>query len=79
MKVRLLKKLRKEIHKNLSVHRNSSKFTMNWAYLSITFKGIYYRTGRRYRTYNNDIFIALQKELEHIVLKDYINIKKYKE
>ena len=79
MKVRLLKRLRKKIQNNLSVHRNSSKFTINWAYLSITFKGIYYQTGRRYGTYNDNVFRALQKELEHKVLRDYINIKKYKE
>ena len=72
MKVKLLKKLRKKINCNLSVIRNNSKFTLNWTYLAIEFRGEYYKTERQWGTYNNNVFKVLLRELEHIVLKDYI-------
>lgn len=56
----------------MSIRRNSSKFTLNWAYLSVIFKGELYQTERRWGIYNDNVFKALLKELEHVVLKDYI-------
>lgn len=75
MKVRLLKKLRKEIYSKLVIYRNPSKFIIPWTYLSVTFNGYLYKTDREYGYYNNRVFKFLLKELEHIVLRDYINIK----
>lgn len=44
-------------------------------YLSIMFRGELYRTDRAWGVYNDNVFKVLHKELEHIVLKDYV-IKK---
>lgn len=75
MKTKLLKKLRKKIRHNLFIVENKSEFTINWMYLSIRFKGCLYKTERRFGECGGKIFIVLHKELEHIVLKDYV-IKK---
>lgn len=72
MKVKLLKKLRKKIRSNLLIRRNNSKITINWVYLSVTFKGMLYKTEVRHGAYNDAVFNALLKELEHIVLENYI-------
>lgn len=72
MRVKLLKKLRKKIYCSVSVHRNNSKFTLNWTYLSVSFRGECYKTERQWGTYNDNVFKVLLKELEHVVLKDYI-------
>nr|DAP07032.1 MAG TPA: hypothetical protein [Caudoviricetes sp.] len=39
------------------------------------FRGELYRTDRAWGVYNDNVFKVLHKELEHIVLKDYV-IKK---
>lgn len=44
MKVRLLKKLRKEIKRNLKIHKNDSEFTLNWVYLITYLKDKEYHT-----------------------------------
>ena len=72
MRVKLLRRLRKKIYDNLKIRRNNSKFTLNWAYLDIVFRGEYYKSERQWGTYNDNVFKVLLKELEHIVLKDYI-------
>lgn len=72
MRVKLLKRLRRKIYCNLSVHRNDSKFTINWTYLSVMFKGNVYKTERKYGKYDDNVFKTLLKELEYVVLKDYI-------
>ena len=75
MKKKLLKKIRRKIRCNLSIVRNNSNFSINWTYLSIMFRGELYRTDRAWGVYNDNVFKVLHKELEHIVLKDYV-IKK---
>lgn len=72
MKVKLLKKLRRKIRHNMFIVENKSKFTINWMYLSIRFKGRLYKTERRFGKCNGKVFKVLHKELEHIVLKDYV-------
>lgn len=44
MKVRLLKKLRKEIKRNLKIRKNDSEFTLNWVYLITYLKDKEYHT-----------------------------------
>ena len=44
MKARLLKKLRKEIKRNLKIRKNDSEFTLNWVYLITYLKGKEYHT-----------------------------------
>lgn len=75
MRVKLLKKLRKKIRCNLSIVRNNSKFSINWTYLSVMINWELYRTDRAWGVYNENIFKVILRELEHIVLKDYV-IKK---
>lgn len=72
MRVKLLKRLRKKIYDNLEIHRNNSKFTINWTYLSVMFKGRLYKTEMRYGKYDDSVFKVLLKELEHNFLKEYV-------
>ena len=74
MKVRLLKKLRKEMHKNLTIIPISSTVFSENILLRTYINKRYYGIGKVCKI--RDTFSI--KELEHIVLKDYINIKKYK-
>ena len=76
MKVKLLKKLRRELKDKLQIHRNNSEFTLNWIYLSITLKGRIYKTERRYGNCNDSVYKVLLKRLERIVLRDYIAKRK---
>ena len=72
MRVNLLKKLRRKIHNDLLICRNDSKFTLNWVYLTITFKGCLYKTERKWGSITSSVLNTLRKELEHLVLEDYI-------
>ncbi len=72
MRVKLLKRLRRKIRHNMFIVENRSKFTINWMYLSIRFQGRLYKTERSFGECGGKVFIVLHKELEHIVLKDYV-------
>lgn len=72
MKVRLLKKLRKEIKKNLKIRKNDSEFTLNWVYLITYLKDKEYHWG----TVTNEVLYKLFLELEHLALSGYIKDKR---
>lgn len=76
MKIRLLKKLRREIRRNLYVFKNESLFTLNHAYLKTWLKGVEYRTEEYWGTINMKVMINLYIELECLALKGYIDASK---
>lgn len=75
MKVRLLKKLRKEIRRNLYVFKNTSEFTINHAQLTTHLKDIRYDSEEYWGTVTNEVLYKLFIELEHLALRGYIKDK----
>lgn len=76
MKVRLLKKLRKEIKRNLKIRKNDSEFTLNWVYLITYLKGKEYHTEDHWGTVTNEVLYKLFLELEYLALSGYIKDKR---
>nr|DAU11076.1 MAG TPA: hypothetical protein [Caudoviricetes sp.] len=76
MKVRLLKKLRKEIKRNLKIRKNDSEFTLNWVYLITYLKDKEYHTEDHWGTVTNEVLYKLFLELEHLALSGYIKDKR---
>lgn len=76
MKVRLLKKLRKEIKRNLYICKNDSKFTLNHIQLITYLKDRRYHTEEYWGTITTKVIDDLYFELEHLALRGFIHESK---
>lgn len=76
MKVKLLKKLRKEIKRNLYICKNDSKFTLNHLHLITYLKDRRYRTEKYWGTITTKVIDDLYLELEHLALRGFIHESK---